>query len=823
MKIISGILILLSTYLFSFGQLTQPNSSEIYLQLQKAQVFGSVLYVAAHPDDENTRLLSWLAKEKKVRTAYLSITRGDGGQNLIGTEQGELLGLIRTQELLAARKIDGAEQFFTRANDFGFSKNPEETLKIWGKEAVLADVVWAIRKFKPDVIITRFPTTGEGGHGHHTASALLAEEAFAAAADKNRFTEQLKYVSVWQAKRLLWNTFNFGGNNTINQSNLLQAIGEYNTLLGKGYGEIAAESRSQHKSQGFGVALQRGYAAEFFRHRLGDSATVDLFEKIELTAKRVKGSDNYQQIIQKIIQEYDFTNPAKSLDALVKAYRATEQFTDDYWKTEKQKELKELIRWCAGLWFEVTATDPVMVPGEKANINIRMVHRTNNPTVIRQISIAGMLDTVFNSILTTNEFLVFNKNISLPKTSQYSNPYWLQEDRSLGLYKVGDQKIIGTPENKPALSGTFRFEIAGLEIDYFVPVSYKWVDPVDGERYRPIEILPPASISIAEKVLVFANSADAKEVKVTVKAWKNGVNGNLKLQAGKDWKISPASFNIDLKNKNDEVTLTFLVSNNSNRNTEDELNAILELEGKSYNQSISRVDYKHIPMQIWLRPASAKLVKANIQIKGKNIGYIVGAGDEIPQSLQQIGYTVSILSDEQLTNESVENFDAIVIGIRAYNTNPRMPLYYQKLMKYVENGGNLIVQFNTNNNLGRLNEQIGPYPFTISRDRVTVEEAPVKFTLPEHPVLNMPNKISSKDFDGWVQERGVYFAREIDSRFQTPISMNDPNEAETGGSLIIGKHGKGYFVYTGLAFFRQLPAGNPGAYRLFANLISLGK
>lgn len=823
MKVTSALIFFLSFYLTSFGQLTQPNSSEIYLHLQKAQVFGSVLYVAAHPDDENTRLLSWLAKEKKVRTAYLSITRGDGGQNLIGTEQGELLGIIRTQELLSARKIDGAEQFFTRANDFGYSKKPEETLQIWGKEAVLADVVWAIRKFKPDVIITRFPTTGEGGHGHHTASAILAEEAFVAAADKNRFKEQLQYVGIWQAKRLVWNTFNFGGNNTINQSNLIQEIGEYNALLGKGYGEIAAESRSQHKSQGFGVALQRGYAAEFFKHRLGDSASTDLFERINITANRLKGTENYQQIIQNIILQYDFKNPSASLQLLAEAYKATEEFSDAYWKTEKQNEIKNLMRWAAGLWFEVTATDPVMVPGEKAAITIRMVHRNNSPTVIRKISIPNLIDTTLNELLKTNEFQVSNKSITLPITTNYTNPYWLHQRGSLGMYKVDDQQKIGKPENEAALLSTFQFEIAGMPLDFTVPITYKWVDPVEGERYRPIEILPPATINIADKVLVFANKDASKEVKVTVKAWKNQVNGSLKLSAGKNWNISPAFHNIDLKNKNDEITVTFLLSSTSNTPSEEILNAVLELDGKNYDQSLQRIDYKHIPMQIWSRKASAKLVRENIEIRGKIIGYIIGAGDEIPQSLQQIGYQVSFLTDEELTNQSIEKYDAIVIGIRAYNTNSRMPLYYQKLMKFVENGGNLILQFNTNNNLGRLNEQIGPYPFTISRDRVTVEEAPVTFNLPEHPSLNTPNKITLKDFDGWIQERGVYFARDIDKNYQTPLAMNDPNEAATNGSLLIAKYGKGHFVYTGLAFFRQLPAGNPGALRFFANLVSLGK
>ncbi len=349
---------LLSICLIS--QLYAQNSAEILQSLKKLNTVGSVLYIAAHPDDENTRLLAYLAKERNLRTGYLSLTRGDGGQNLIGKEQGEALGLIRTQELLAARRIDGAEQFFTRANDFGFSKNPEETFSIWNKDSILADVVLAIRKFKPDVIICRFPTTGEGGHGHHTASAILALEAFDAAADAKRFPEQLAYTQVWQAKRIFWNTFNFGTTNTTAPDQLKIDVGVFNPLLGKSYGEIAAESRSMHKSQGFGSAKSRGESIEYFKLLKGDSAKKDLFDGINQTWTRFAETASLQKMIDSCIANFNPQKPENSVNNLIRIYKKINSLNDsitdvDYWKYKKLIECKEIILACTGLWMEAIA------------------------------------------------------------------------------------------------------------------------------------------------------------------------------------------------------------------------------------------------------------------------------------------------------------------------------------------------------------------------------------------------------------------------------------------------------------------------------------
>jgi LmbE family N-acetylglucosaminyl deacetylase len=802
------------------------SSNDILLRLQKLNTVGSVLYIAAHPDDENTRLLSYLANERKLRTAYLSITRGDGGQNLIGKEQGELLGLIRTQELLAARRTDGAEQFFSRANDFGYSKNPDETIAFWNRDSTLADMVWVIRQFKPDVIINRFPTTGEGGHGHHTASAILAVEAFEAAANPAMFPEQLKYTQVWQAKHLFWNTFNFGGNNTTAPNQLKMDVGGFNPLLGKSYGEIASESRSMHKSQGFGTARQRGELIEYFKQLKGDSVRNDIFENIDQTWKRISKSEAIQKSLNELLQKYNAANPSASLSDLVALYKQIEALNETdatlaYWKKQKLQETEVLIIACSGLWLEATVVEYAAVPGDSININAQIINRMNIPVLLNRISFLGQKDTVAQAQLKPNELNSFKQSIKLPATTAFSNPYWLNEKHSIGHYVVNDQLMVGVPENKSLHGVVFDVEVVGVKLPIYRGLTYKTTDPVKGEVYRPFEVLPPATVNMSEKVYVF-NGSDMKQIQLRVKAHKNGVSGTLKLEVGDGWKVKIKNSAFHLKEKGEEAIIEATIT--ANQYAKDaRLNASLQIDKTIYNKSIQRIEYDHIPYQFILSDAEAGLINVDLKKTGTRIGYIPGAGDDVSACLKQVGYQLTELTNEMLSNSNLSQFDAIVSGIRAYNTNEKLQLHYPRLMEYINNGGNLIAQYNTNNRIGPLLAKLAPYPFTISRERVTDEKASVKFVRPKHPVLNFPNVILEKDFDGWVQERGIYFATALDSNFTTILSMSDPNEKASEGSLIIAPYGKGNFIYTGLAFFRQLPAGVPGAYRFFANLISLPK
>ena len=821
--VIIALLLLLSHRLQA--QTAGPTTpGEILLGLQKLHTTGAVLYIAAHPDDENTRLLAWLANERKLRTGYLSLTRGDGGQNLIGKEQGEMLGLLRTQELLAARRTDGAEQFFTRANDFGFSKNPDETFSIWNRDSVLADVVWTIRKFRPDIIICRFPTTGEGGHGHHTASAILASEAFDAAGDPNRFPQQLDYVSTWQPRRLFWNTFNFGTTNTTAPNQLKVDAGTYNTLLGKSYGEIAADSRSFHKSQGFGTARSRGEAVEYFKQLKGDSVKGDLFDGINQNWSRIPAAAKIGSLTAATIKSFNPQSPEGSVPQLTTIYKSLAALnTSDpavkYWQQLKLKETEALLLACAGLWMEASAKDYMAIPGKPVSFNAQIISRAMPGIALNAVSYLSGADSVTGLSLTKNTLYTFSHTGEVPTGTAASNPYWLTETHTTGMYTVGNPLMVGKPENDDRPKVAYDLSINGLHLRVERPIIYKSTDPVKGEVYRPLEVLPPVTIELSDKVLVFSDTF-SKTLAITIRANVANVSGKLSIKSPKCWIVQVKNQDFSLANKGDETTILATISGPAGC-SDGRLHVEANIAGSTYSQSIRRIEYDHVPYQFMLSNADAKLVHIDLKKRGTNIGYIPGAGDDVPASLAQIGYSLTTLTDDMLVHSDLSKYDAIVTGVRAYNINDRLPHYYSRLMEYVNGGGNLIVQYNTNTRLGPMKAKPGPYPFTVTNQRVTDEHAAVTFTSPSHPALNSPNKISQQDFEGWVQERGIYFATEIDKQYDTLLAMNDKGENPAFGSLIIGKYGAGNFVYTGLAFFRQLPAGNPGAYRLFVNLLSL--
>lgn len=808
----------------AFSQHKYYPAGELKLALKKLNVLGSALYIAAHPDDENTAMLAWLAQDRQVRTSYLAITRGDGGQNLIGAEQSELIGVIRTQELLQARRVDGAEQYFTRANDFGFSKSTEEALQVWDKEKVLADVVWVIRNLRPDVLITRFPPTAQAGHGHHSASAVLAEEAFVAAADPKRYPEQLKYVQPWQAKRLVWNAFtpNFTNDPPPGGNYVMAPLGNYNALLGKSYTEIAGESRSMHKSQGFGSGRGKGQRNDYLQHKAGEQAKTDVFDGIDLTWNRVKGGQAVAALLQKAYQSFDGEKPEASVPVLLDAYKAMDKLPQtDYYVQLKKKELTDLIVACAGLSYEALPTTYAGTPGQPMRLSASVVKRSDVSVIWKSVAILNTpKDSTIAKELKNNEALNLPVSFIIPKEIQYTQPYWLaRPQQSKGMYTVDDPLLIGKPEVQPQLTAAFQFQINGVDFTLTNPVRYKWVDPVQGELYRPFEVRPAVMVNLDEKTLVFA-ATEAKPLPVLVKAGAAPVKGQLSLELPQGWKASPEIVSFDLTKPEAEQKVTFLITPPVG-SSEGILKAVAKLpDGQSLSLGLRTIDYDHIPKQTLFPAAQARLVRLDIKTAGKNIAYLMGPGDDVPAALRQMGYTVTMLSANDLRADvsDLQRFDAIVVGVRAFNTEERLKFYQPKLMQYVENGGVVVVQYIVNR--GMVTDQVGPYPFEISRDRVTVEEAPITFLKPQHPLLNTPNKITAKDFDGWIQERGLYFAQKWDDRYEVLLSSADPGEKAQDGGLLVANYGKGRFVYTGYAFFRQLPGGVPGAYRLFANLLA---
>ena len=782
------------------------SSSQIFQQIKKLDVLGSVLYVAAHPDDENTRLLAYLANEKLYRTGYLSMTRGDGGQNLIGDEQGVELGLIRTQELLAARRIDGAEQFFTRAYDFGFTFSPVETFQFWNHDKILSDVVWVIRKFQPDIIITRFPTTGEGGHGHHTASAILAGEAFEAAADPTKFTEQFKYgVKPWQAKRLLWNTFNFGSVHTESPDQFKIDAGGYNSLLGKSYGEIAAESRSQHKTQGFGVPSSRGTSLEYFKTIKGTAPTKTLMDGVTTNWDRIN-DQSMETAIQRVIKDYSFQYPEKSLPELLNIYQSLKKINEGYWRDQKLEQVKQIIKECIGLYMEATTRTMFAVQGDSLQVNFVADNRAGINVSVSSVKIR---DTKFmlNDELPENENVSHSMSILIPDTAKISQPYWLVEPMSKGSFNVSDQRLIGKPQNDPE-SATVTIKIHGESMDYDIPIQYKSNDPVKGEQFEPLFIIPKVELRSHPELALSINN---DPVNIKLDTIENGTSKN-------NFTLKE-SFSPNVVETKKGIDSYYSIKDPNEKNTE--MIDWSAVEGSNvYDSYKILIEYSHIPNIIYFHKAESKLIEADLKTSGKKIGYIPGAGDKIPEALQKMGYEVTVLSAKDITEDNLKQFDAIVTGVRAYNIYEWLNDSYNTLMNYVKQGGVLLVQYNTNNNIGRLKAKIGPYPFTISRTRVTDETAPVTFLHPDNSLVNYPNKITEKDFDNWIQERSTYHAEDFEKNYKTLFSMHDAGQSPQDGSLIYTDYGKGRFIYSGLVFFRELPAGVPGAYRLFANLIA---
>jgi LmbE family N-acetylglucosaminyl deacetylase len=809
---------------FVFSQpYVQPNAAQLKLKLKKLNFLGSVLYMAAHPDDENTKIITYLSNDRLATTAYLSLTRGDGGQNLIGPEIRDLLGVIRTQELLAARRVDGGAQFFTRANDFGFSKSSDETFEIWGKDQVFEDVIKVFRQYQPDVIITRFPPDNRAGHGHHTASAMLAHEAFDASAKQDVFPNQLQELGVWQAKRLYTNTGRWW-NKEINENTpgiITLNIGGYNSVMGKSYSEIAALSSSQHKSQGWGQSGVRGYQPEFLEYMKGERAQEDIFEGINTTWKRVKGGEKVQVLVDRAIKEFQVENPSAIAQLLMQVYREISRLDNSVWKQRKLRETEQLIQECLGLFIETTSEHyQTTAEGEIYN-SIEIVNRSPVSIQLQKIHSAALKwDTTLTQPLQDNVKVQLKSRVRLKNDQEYSQPYWLREPHGLGLFSVKNSQYIGLPQNPPAIDYSFTFYLGNDTITFKAPLIYKWTHPVKGELWRPFEIVPPVFINLQDKVVIFADDKP-KEIRILLKSTiDKKTTGNLALALPSGWRAEPSSISFEFTKRDEELTRTFSVYPSSEE-SKGELRAVAEIDGKTYDRSLQLIQYDHIPIQTILPPAQANVVRINLKKEGKIIAYIKGAGDEIPKALRNMGYEVWEMKNEEVTAENLKRVDAVVLGVRALNTNERVRYFMNDLLSYVKGGGTLVVQYNTNFELQT--EDFSPYSLKLGRDRVTQEDAEVRILNPDHELFNLPNKITAKDFEGWVQERGLYFPSQWDAAFTSLLSMNDKGEPAKDGSLLIAKYGEGHYIYTGISFFRELPEGVPGAYKLFANLVSAGK
>lgn len=831
-KKVSTVLILgLYTVFCSAQQVRPSKSSEIYREIKTLKHLPKVLYLAAHPDDENTGLLSWLINDQNVETGYLSLTRGDGGQNLLGTEQGAALGLIRTHELLEARKLDGAQQFFTRAIDFGFSKNTTDTFKQWDADSITADVVWVIRKFRPDVIICRFPPTAAAGHGQHAASAVVAEKAFKLAGDKNAFPDQLKYVNVWQPKRVLWNTFRFGAVNTTAENQLKVTVGQYDAQLGMGYGELAGLSRSLHKSQGAGTQSVAGIRTEYFSHVIGEPAKTTLFDGLTKTWTS-QGNADIDQSLDKIISTFNFNNPDLSLPALLALRKKVMALKDTDLKRDKIKSLDNIILSCVGFMGEVVTNQAEAVAGDHYNFRLNVISRAANPVVLEDVKWLNQSES-FNRKLSKDSLITIQHDIQIPADEALTEPYWLAKPaKNAATFSVPNDTLVGLPEAESALNVLLGLKIGSEKFQVKLPLSFKKLDPVRGDVVEALRIVPALELKFTQQLYVAKENEDLHlSLNIKVNSNKKISKGLLNLMyngerlGGTELNtLNGKDFTVDYV-----IPKTKLAAINSPRL---QLDANFVADGVTYNKKQVLIQYPHLPSLQYFTTANAIVMKGDIQARVKKVGYIEGAGDFIPDFLRISGIQVDVLKDEDFygnidesngnTNQNkLSQYDAIVLGVRANNTEKKLGRWMPFLWSYVKTGGNLVMQYNTNQDTTV--DQLGMYNFSIANKRVTEENAEVKFLNPNHKLLNFPNKITSEDFKSWVQERGAYFPAQWDAAYEPLFEMHDTDEEPLKGSTLYTQYGKGNFIYTPLAFFRQLPAGNVGAARLFFNFLSAQK
>ena len=791
--------------------------------LKKLTVLGSVLMIAAHPDDENTAILAYYARGRHMRTGYLSLTRGEGGQNLIGPEQGDLLGLIRSHELLAARQIDGAEQFFTRAIDFGYSKTPQETFEKWGHELVLSDVVWVIRRFRPDVVILRFSGTPRDGHGHHQVSAIVGKEAFFAAADPSRFPEQLKYVKPWKARRLLFNSFSFTPQQekdaAATPGRIEVDLGEYNPVLGASYNQIAGMSRSMHRSQGMGASQRPGPSRNFLVPLAGDPPIKDAFDGIDTSWGRVPGGDEIGRILADAVRGFEPDHPERTIPVLLKAHPLIAAIHDP-WAERKLKELNEAIALCSGLWLDANADRYDVLPGSKVTVSYTALNRSPFPMILESLTLEGMGGEVHadthHAALNSDHPVNAQIEDKVPEDQPYSQPFWLREPRKGDTYTISDQRLIGLPDDPPLLSLHFEIEAGGQMLDLVRPVRHRYIDRVEGEQTRALTVVPPVALNLPQDMVLFPNTA-SRPVDIAVRADEPKVQGNVRLTLDPGWSAVPDARPFEQSEAGQQQPLTFEVKPAPGPDPPAELHAVAHVGNRDIGVGMLVISHPPLPPLTVFPPAVVKLVRADVRVTAHKIGYVMGAGDEMPDAIRQLGCQVTLLTASDLEQGDLSEFDAIVTGVRAYNTRADLRANLPRLLDYARNGGTLIDQYNvTDNNL----VPMGPYPFKISHDRVSVEEAPVKFTNLSNRLLSTPNEITQKDFDGWIQERGLYFASEWDPRYQTVLESHDPGEKPLAGGMLYARYGKGVYIFSGYSWFRELPAGVPGAYRFFANMLS---
>lgn len=811
---------------FAFGQSNAHLSSDdIFQRLNKLNTLGNAMYLAAHPDDENTTMISFLTNKMHFNTVYLSLTRGDGGQNLIGTELGSSLGVIRTHELLEARKIDGGMQWFTRANDFGFSKHPEETMQFWNEDEILKDMVGTIRRFRPDVIINRFSTKNPGEtHGHHSASAILAEKAIELASDPKYIIPGLNFAP-WSVTNMYCNTsrFFFRSQEDFDKADksALYSVdcGVYYPLLGYSNGEMSARSRSMHRSQGFGAAYNRGSQIEYLELLTGPQPTIRdrPFDDLQTSWSRIKGGEHLGTLVNNTIRDFDFKNPGASIPVLISIAKAIDQVEDPFWREIKREEIRTLILSCAGFYSEFVTDQQLICPGDSLNIYAELIYRNGVKVNVGKVEIKNVFEKNETFELANNQRERKQYRIKVPDDMALSSPYWLKGKFSPNMYDVKDPALAGQPENEPPLVVWVDVIVEDYKMTVPVEVLFKTVNPAFGQKYDAIQIVPPVSVNFIQPCIV-GRAGAVVPIRCEIVSSAGSLRGNVSLDLPAGWKSTPQQIPVEFSFKNERREVVFMIGGPEFEGI-DSIGATIESGGNKYSNNFEELNYEHIPYRVINMPNKIPFsVVPGLETNNK-IGFIDGAGDLVFESLKFAGYDIEKITSVDFSVDYFKKYKSIILGIRLFNVNDQSALLNSILNDYVHSGGRVIVQYNTSR--GVKIPQIGPFPIQLGRTRVTDENAPVTIIDPSHPALNTPHKISSGDFDHWVQERGIYFAETFDTAYRPLLRMNDPGEKPSDGALIIADFGKGKYIITGLSLFRELPAGVPGAYKLMDNILAL--
>lgn len=834
----------------------------------------SVMHIGAHPDDEDSGLLAFLARGENARTAYLSLTRGDGGQNIIGPELFESLGIIRTEELLQARRLDGAEQYFTRAFDYGFSKTLDEAKQKWDEKIILCDAVKAIRTFRPLVVISRFSGTPADGHGQHQYAGYIAPLAVKAAADANQCKDS---GAAWQVLK-----FYVGqGFRSTEKPTLSVNTGEYDFLLGRSYFEIAMEGRSQHKTQEQGVLELRGerfsglnlveskVAKAEKETSIFDGIDTSLANMLQNHLKDEKNADEFtktrlaivQQSAERALREYEPSNPRKIVSVLAEGAEASAQLNNSYaifhGNDEKRKkeyferfrrdykiyransktasEFRDAAKLAAGIQIDALADKETVAPGENFQAGVKVFFPNAENIKVKEISLHTPQNWKITKAEETqdanqnpfrrevaNDSALFN--VKVAPDAPPTEPYFLKNERNNYLYDLDYLNLVekynfrNLPFQPPTIFAWVTIEIDGKELIFTQPVEYRYADDVRGEVRRALDVVPKISLSFDQELLIAPITGKAQTRKITLNVANNSsaeTNGEVRLNLPKELKFSPAAANFNLKKKGEKASVAFDITIPANIEISDfDISAQAAANGETFDQTMHTLAYPHISTHRFYTAAKTKIKLFDLKIAPARIGYIMGSGDAVPEAIRQMNLTVEMLSENDLTSGDLSKYDAIVVGIRAFQVRADLISNNQKVLDYVKNGGHLIVQYQRPEY-----ESLLPFPAKLGA-RVADENATVTILDQTNPIFNFPNKITAQDFDGWVQERNLYAFSTFDANYKPLLEAHDNGEAENKGGLVVAEIGKGKYTYCSYAFFRQLPAGVPGAYRLFANLLS---